>query len=117
MGLGRNIPRWRQNTLGIRSSWISIPEWPSREDGPNYQENAVTDAVSNHHRGETHVNYAELQALLTEVANITNDRPIGVRSLTEEDLVPLTPNHLLLGCASTQKLNGKGGKLVGLDRM
>ena len=43
------------------------------------------------------LHYAELQTLLSRAANIVNDRPIGVRSLTEDELVPLTVNQLLLG--------------------
>merc|ERR1711888_480167 len=31
------------------------------------------------------------------MGNVVNDRPIGVRSLTEDELVPLTVNQLLLG--------------------
>ena len=41
--------------------------------------------------------------VLTQVANITNDRPIGIHHLTEDELVPLTVNQLLLGRNSTQK--------------
>ena len=63
------------------------------------------------------LNYAELQAILAEVANITNDRPIGVCHLTEEDLVPLTVNQLLLGCVSTQKpaYNVKGNLALTIE--
>ena len=43
------------------------------------------------------INYAELTVLLARVANVINDRPIGVQSLTDEDLQPITPNMLLLG--------------------
>ena len=39
------------------------------------------------------INYAEL----TRVANMINDRPIGVRSLPEEAQQPIMPNMLLLG--------------------
>ena len=49
------------------------------------------------------LSYAELQAVLTQVANIINDRPIGIHHLTEGELVPLTVNQLLLGHNSTQK--------------
>ena len=47
------------------------------------------------------LNYAELQALLSKAATVVNDRPIGIRSLTEDELVPLTVNQLLLGRTST----------------
>ena len=47
------------------------------------------------------LNYAELQALLSRAANIVNYRPIGVKSLTEDELVPLTVNQLLLGRTAT----------------
>ena len=47
------------------------------------------------------LNYAELGTLLAKAANIVNDRPIGVKSLTEDELVPLTVNQLLLGRTSS----------------
>ena len=43
------------------------------------------------------LSYAELCTTLARVASIINDRPIGVRSMTEEEIVPLTVNQLLLG--------------------
>ena len=47
------------------------------------------------------MSYAELQVLLTKIANVINDRPIGVQRLTEDELVPLTVNQLLLGRTSS----------------
>ena len=47
------------------------------------------------------MSYAELQTLLTKIANVINDRPIGVQRLTEDELVPLTVNQLLLGRTSS----------------
>ena len=47
------------------------------------------------------LNYAELGTLLAKVANVINDRPIGVKGLTEDELVPITVNQLLLGRTSS----------------
>ena len=47
------------------------------------------------------LNYAELATLLAKAANIVNDRPIGVKNVTEDELVPLTVNQLLLGHTSS----------------
>merc|ERR1711895_79347 len=47
------------------------------------------------------LNYAELATLLAKAANIVNDRPIGIKSVTEDELVPLTVNQLLLGHTSS----------------
>ena len=47
------------------------------------------------------LHYAELCSVLACVANIVNDRPISIRTLTEEDIVPITVNQLLLGRSST----------------
>merc|ERR1711867_352374 len=47
------------------------------------------------------LNYAELGILLAKAANIVNDRPIGVKNLTKDELVPLTVNLLLLGRTSS----------------
>ena len=54
--------------------------------------------------GKPTLNYAELNTLLSRAVNIVNNRPIGVKSLTEEEIVPLTVNQLLLGRTSTAPL-------------
>ena len=51
--------------------------------------------------GKPTLNYAELCTLLARAASVVNDRPIGVKSLTEDELVPLTVNQLLLGRTSS----------------
>ena len=43
------------------------------------------------------LSYAKLCTTLARVASIVNDRPIGVCSMTKEEIVPLTVNQLLLG--------------------
>ena len=48
------------------------------------------------------VSYCEMQALLADMMDRMNNRPIGLKTLTEQDLVPLTPNCLLLGRTSTR---------------
>ena len=45
----------------------------------------------------TTLTYAELDTVFASVSNIVNQRPIAVRSYTEEDLHAITPNDLLLG--------------------
>ena len=52
-------------------------------------------------RGRPTLTYAELQVLLAKVANVVNDHPIRVDQLTEDELVPLTVNQLLLGRTSS----------------
>ena len=51
---------------------------------------------------QTTLNYAEMDTLFSCVAIIVNNRPIGVRSFIEEDLVALTPNDLLLQRARSE---------------
>ena len=58
--------------------------------------------------GVNNLNFAEFSTLLRRCANLINDRPIGVRHHkpgTEGELMPLTPNHLLLGRTSTGPLD------------
>ena len=45
----------------------------------------------------TTLTYAELDTVFASVSNIVNQRPIAVRSFTEEDLHGICPNDLLLG--------------------
>ena len=42
------------------------------------------------------LNFAELDTLFSSVANIVNQRPIAIKSFTEEDAHAITPNDLLL---------------------
>ena len=46
--------------------------------------------------GSTSLDYAEFRTLLVNCADRMNSRPLGVM-LGEDDLQPLTPNHLLIG--------------------
>ena len=58
--------------------------------------------------GAGSLNFAEFVALVRGIANLINDRPLGVRHHNkgvEGELVPLTPNLLLLGKTSTGDLN------------
>ena len=51
---------------------------------------------------QTTLNYAEMDTLFACVANVVNNRPIGVRSFADEDIVALTPNDLLLQRARSE---------------
>ena len=46
----------------------------------------------------------EFRTLLVKCADMINSRPIGVL-LAEDDLQPLTPNHLLIGWASSGQVS------------
>ena len=48
------------------------------------------------------LSYGEMQVLLADIMDKMNNRPIGLKSLSEEYLVPLTPNCLLLGKTTTR---------------
>jgi hypothetical protein len=48
------------------------------------------------------LSYGEMQVLMADIMDKMNNRPIGLKSLTEEFLVPLTPNCLLLGRTSSR---------------
>ena len=45
----------------------------------------------------------EFETLIKKCTNIINDRPLGVKrvgSTTDGEILPITPNHLLLGRAT-----------------
>ena len=42
------------------------------------------------------LDYQEWSLLLHRIASISNERPLGVRGMTEDTLLPLTPNQLQL---------------------
>merc|ERR1712120_68975 len=96
-------------TAGARvgTSWKFVPPGAQFRNGLAERRVAALKSTLNHLLANTIVSekptlhYAELQTVLSRAANIVNDRPIGVRSLTEDELVPLTVNQLLLGRTST----------------
>ena len=54
--------------------------------------------------GTASLDFIEFRMLLTKCADMINSRPIGVL-LAEDDLQPLTPNHLLIGRASSGQVS------------
>ena len=54
------------------------------------------------------MNFAELQSVLSQAANIVNDRPLFVKEMKEGELiVPITVNQLLLGRTSTVRIEAE----------
>jgi hypothetical protein len=51
------------------------------------------DLLTAYHRST--LNFAELDTMFSSVTNIVNQRPIAVKSFTEEDGHAITPNDLL----------------------
>ena len=66
--------------------------------------------------GQPTVTYAELQVLLSRVACTINDRPVGVRSITNDELVAVTPNQLLLGRTSTSPVSPTVEEIEGFHK-
>ena len=54
--------------------------------------------------GTATLDFIEFRMLLTKCADMINSCPIGVL-LAEDDLQPLTPNHLLIGHASLSQVS------------
>ena len=116
--------RISQESLESGTQWIFVQAGCQYQNGQAKRMVQVTKKTLAHVLANTliaekpTVNYAELQTILAEVANVTNDRPIGIRNFTEEDLLPITPNHLLLGRVSMHNLTfNEHGDLIGLDGM
>ena len=53
---------------------------------------------------QTTLNYAEMDTLFSCVANVVNNRPIGIKSFADDDPMALTPNDLLLQRARNEIL-------------
>ena len=110
LGRGGREECGQRNCLGVHTCRLSVQEWTSRVQGQGGEGN-----IRPHHGlygstvigGKPTIHYAELCTLLARVAIIVNDRPVGVRSLIVEDIVPITENQLLLGRTST---SGGGGE-------
>ena len=62
--------------------------------------------------GKPTLNYAELQSVLSQAANIVNDRPLFVKEMREgERIIPITVNQLLLGRTSTVRTEAEDPEL------
>ena len=89
------------------TDWRFVPPGAQFRNGLAERRVAALKSTLNHLLANTimeekpTLHYAELQTLLSRAASIVNDRPIGLRSLTEDELVPLTVNQLLLGRTAT----------------
>lgn len=56
--------------------------------------------------GDQVLMFSELQTVCFEASNLVNERPIGIHPTSPEDDIYLTPNHLLLGRASSRVPSG-----------
>ena len=52
--------------------------------------------LSHHLKGDLSLDWSEFDSLLCEVANVINNRPLGVRSWSDDNIHAITPNDLLL---------------------
>ena len=63
-----------------------------------------------HVLGKTVLSFVELQTVFYEVANLINSRPIGIITGSDpNEPAPITPNHLLLGRATSEVAPGPFG--------
>ena len=63
-------------------------------------DNVLANSLINH---KPTLDYTEMSTLLYRVCNIVNDRPVALKDLNEDTMVPLTVNQLLLGKTRTAK--------------
>ena len=90
MGQDQSIFHLSEDYLGVSSTGSPMEDWSS----------GVESEYSKHFSEEddkTSLNYTELYTMLARVASKINDRPLGIKKLTESDFVPLTVNQLLIG--------------------
>ena len=57
--------------------------------------------------GSGYLDFTKFRTLLVKCADLINSRPIGVM-LVEDNLQPLTPNHLLIGGAQSGQVSQEG---------
>ena len=84
------------------TTWSFAPSGCQYRDGVAENMVKAIKATLHHLKEGTGLDYAGLEVLMSRVANIINDRPIGMRvhCKGEGEMLPLTPNHLLLGKTS-----------------
>ena len=93
----------KQRTASLGVEWrVAPPESQWRDGRSERMVQALKASVKHiHPHGQT-LNYAELQCLYDQCADVINDRPLGVHHHNGEDpdYAPVTPNSLLKGSHS-----------------
>ena len=100
------------NSINESWNWAQIVDttaksgtkWKFVESGCQWRNGLVERQVATMKRTMSSVletnqslNYAELDTLFASAANVVNQRPLAVRSFSQDDFCSITPNDLLLG--------------------
>ena len=86
-----------------QTTWKFVPPGCQWRNGLSESRVKAAKITLSQIMSQTALSYAEMVNLLYRVANIINDRPIGIKTLTNDDFIPLTANHLLLGRAAAHQ--------------
>ena len=104
--------KWAWDEIEVRSAregtvWEFVPSGCQWRNGLAESRVKALKSTLAHMLASTLINskptitYAALTVVLARAASIVNDRPIGIRSLTDEDMIAITPNQLLVGRTTT----------------
>ena len=110
--LRESLMEWEQTKIADMCSQQDI-QWHFIPPGAPHMGGAWERLVGSVKRalkivmGETVLTDEVLHTLLTEVESMLNGRPLTYVSSDGRDLEPLTPNHLLLGCANANMSPGR----------
>lgn len=91
------------------TEWRWVPAGSQFRNGLSERRVAVIKDTLHHMLANTMIgdkptlDYAEACTLFARIANTINDRPIGLKSSTLDEMVPLTVNQLILGRTSSVK--------------
>ncbi|XP_002741926.1 uncharacterized protein LOC100373242 [Saccoglossus kowalevskii] len=80
-----------------RTMWKFIPKRAPWVGGFYERMIGITKSTLKKVLGKACVTFDELQTILTEVESVINDRPLTHIASHADDLVPLTPSHLMIG--------------------
>ena len=81
------------------SNWTFVPVGSHHRNGlPEVMIKMLKKSLQQAVHSSIMLNFAEFTTLLSKIANSMNDRPLGLNgSYDVDELVPLTPNMMLLG--------------------
>ena len=107
-----NSFNWNQVTSkNFNTKWIFLTAGGQHRNGLAESTVKVMKKSLNHalHAGQV-LSYAELVTLLARIATSVNSRPLSIgrtssSSEQNESLLPITPNHLLLGRTTSEPIN------------
>ena len=105
--LGAAADELKAWAVARKIDWSMAPAEGQHQNGASEALIKSVKRSLTHTIGQSVLTFAELQTVFFEVADVINSRPIGIVSGSDPmQPAPITPNHLILGRATSEAVQG-----------